>query len=492
MELTPFDYASYSIKLWEPLLGTFRTLHLPDEYQFEQYLDFVGGVRRLKITDPPLSDVSAPTYILVGNNLVIRDSRDLNGATLPYPTYSVYRAEDLFPPNSPYTDIRLLNIANNGHISAFASNAADQNTTHALLLGHVTIVPDDNMAGVIGDVIKSAKPASTVKHFVTPKKSTELNQDFVELKADGIAAADFDHYFVWENGEEGSAPNKRKVKRDATGTGPTEVKIRNKQDNTVVAQMDVWVVWASCTSTRGNGILDPNNNALRYYVLQTAPWKFVFSIQPAAIINAPDGERPALQGDKRKPVPGDGKPYAVDPLSKQDGDSARLKWDVSRQLKETIENPQHIPKECLAWRPPFLEGQPGNTTLFGWPTGDSAEGNDDPLQIPDEDDDPYHTQTIPPLVHAVGELTSFDWPISVPISNSCGGQGRTMLDEADFREFCRVELWDGTRKAGKFWYRISDYQLWHVAFRAVWSADSEKWVDDPLRPSQTDVGNLHP
>ena len=102
------------------------------------------------------------------------------------------------------------------------------------------------MAGVVGDVVKSAKAGSTVEHFVTPKKSDDLNQEYVELKATGVDATQFDQMFTWEGGEAGSAANKRKVKRDATGK--TEVKIKTKQGNTVAAQMNVWVVWVDFTS----------------------------------------------------------------------------------------------------------------------------------------------------------------------------------------------------------------------------------------------------
>ena len=52
----------------------------------------------------------------------------------------------------------------------------------------VDIEPDANMAGVVGDVVKSAVAGSAIKHFVSPKKSTELAQDYVILKATGITA----------------------------------------------------------------------------------------------------------------------------------------------------------------------------------------------------------------------------------------------------------------------------------------------------------------
>jgi len=110
------------------------------------------------------------------------------------------------------------------------------------------------MAGVIGDVVKSAKAGSTIKHFVTPKKSTDLNQDYVILKATGgitaeqITPGHASQIVEWDGGE--AVPNeplKRRVKRDATGK--TEVKIKLKQSGTVAVKMYVWVVWSDIQST---------------------------------------------------------------------------------------------------------------------------------------------------------------------------------------------------------------------------------------------------
>jgi hypothetical protein len=363
----------------------------------------------------------------------------------------------------------------------------------------VDIEPDANMAGVVGDVVKSAKAGSNAEHFVTPKKSTELNQDYVLLRAVGVTAdqitdGNANQIVQWDGGEAfPGEPLKRRVKRDVTGNGPTEVKIKTKQGGAVAAQMNVWVVWATCTPTNGTAAFDKSNARSQYGIQATASsaWKFVFKIEPAALIT--DAERPALDGISSKPVPGAGKTYEVIP-SYGDGDTAKFKWDVSRQLKETIENPQLIPKADLGWPNQFATGQPAaTTTLFGWPT-DMAEGNDDPL-FPvgvDEDDNPYQVRGGQPYGHAVGELTSADAPKSVYIRNSCGAQGRTILDDTDFREFCRVELWDGTRTIGRFWFRISDFEKWNLGFRATWNTSTSTWDDDVARPSATNSGNLHP
>src|SRR5690606_2424571 len=75
----------------------------------------------------------------------------------------------------------------------------------------VDIEPDANMAGAIGDVVKSAKAGSTIKHFVTPKKSTDLNQDYVILKATGgitaeqITPGHANQIVEWDGGE--AVPN---------------------------------------------------------------------------------------------------------------------------------------------------------------------------------------------------------------------------------------------------------------------------------------------
>jgi len=83
----------------------------------------------------------------------------------------------------------------------------------------VEIVPDDDQPGKTGDVIPSNKGATGEKHYVSPKKSAEIADDFVVLKAKGIDQALFEKVLEWEGGE--AVPNeplKRRVKRDATGS----------------------------------------------------------------------------------------------------------------------------------------------------------------------------------------------------------------------------------------------------------------------------------
>ncbi len=120
---------------------------------------------------------------------------------------------------------------------------------------------------------------------MTPKKSTGLNQDYVELKAVGVDTATFNQFLEWEGGEVGTAPDKRKVKRDATGL--TEVKIKVKQGGAVAAQMDVWVVWTTVTATNGTASFVQDTTWADYRIQDggTGQWRFVFQIQPTQIIS---------------------------------------------------------------------------------------------------------------------------------------------------------------------------------------------------------------
>jgi hypothetical protein len=154
----------------------------------------------------------------------------------------VRRTRSSYPSSSAYTDavvgtqtftVPAGDTYSSSYIST-APSAPATGTAVGTFLVAANIVPDSNMAGVIGDVVKSAKPGSSIKHFVTPKKSTELNQDYVILKADGVSAEQITpghakQLVEWEGGEPVSGnPLKRRVPRAATGTGATEVKIRAK------------------------------------------------------------------------------------------------------------------------------------------------------------------------------------------------------------------------------------------------------------------------
>jgi hypothetical protein len=350
--------------------------------------------------------------------------------------------------------------------------------TSMIKLQRVSIVPADNMAGVIGDVVESVMPGSEIKHFVTPKKTAELSQDYVELIATGVDATVFDQVLQWEGGEAGGASNTRRVKRDAAGK--TEVKLLPKNGSGAVCQMNVWVVWCDVTTTSGLASFGNFMGGAIYEVSQqpTEGWRFVFKIQPASILDQATQERPKLSGVKRKDPPGAGSVYTIKPYLKA-GDTATKQWDVSRQYQLTIRNSGGIPKVDLeqggvasAW----IKNQPAVAdTPVPFPSSD-VEGNDDPL-VSDEDVNPYAMKTNDPkLNHQQGELSSCDAPF-LRVLDLWGEAGRSYAVEYNFKEFARVELWDGKRTSGPFWFRISDHVKWHHYLDSIYDNAAVQWKD---------------
>ena len=374
-----------------------------------------------------------------------------------------------------------------------------------LSLARVNIVPDDNMAGVVGDTIRSAKMGSLIGHFVTPKAPTASPQDYVVLKATGITPdqitqGNAHQIFAWDDSVGESVPGepmKWRVKRDVAGN--YGVMIRNTQDNSIATQMRVWVVWANITPTKGTPIFKERHTApgAAKYEIKLTPttvWRFKFSIVPPEICSPVVLERPDLAGPNQKIVPGNGKPYADKPTI--DADSASSKWDVSRQVKGVIYNPDSIPAIYLQelYSSIWTANQPtGYNCPVPYPDS-NVEGNDDAPGA-DEDDDPYHERKDDDiwglrgsLDHAIGEITSVDGPRH-GVYNSWGLAGQTFAIEQNFREFARLELWDGTRPNGTFWFRISDDCQWHFYLETFFDTATNQWKDGG---SSSDLGHPNP
>lgn len=339
--------------------------------------------------------------------------------------------------------------------TAGTSDASDGN-------GTVSIKLDDAMAGVAGDTIPSNKGESGEKHFVTPKKSAS----YVTLKATGVSTETFASYYEWGDGGEEvpDKPLKRRVKRDTTGK--TEVTIKAKGSGQVVQKMYVWVIWATCTPRRvGTAVFtkfkatpaqqNPPVAAEPAGSQFGAPnrgltWSFVFKIEPPEIITADD--HPLLKGeqDKSHDVPGAKKPYPTEPDNpNRFADEAVFKWDTSRQMKRTVTASTGVPP------------------AVAFPGGD-AEGNDDAKgDGVDEANNPYDAYDgSSSLAHGVGEISSVDGPTFGRYITEGSNDGEKYRLEVEFREFARVQLWDGKRSDGDYWFRISDYVAWHHYFRA--------------------------
>lgn len=125
------------------------------------------------------------------------------------------------------------------------------------------------------------------------------------------------------------------------------------------------------------------------------------------------------------------------------------------------------------------------------PTGlADAAGNDDPKDLAaeglmSEDHDPYHTRQDPLdnpyhwFNHGVGQVTSFDAPKFFARKSWRANYRLPLFFEwkADFVEFARLELWDGARAGGVFWFRISDEIKWHHRLKAFRSGSNADWLD---------------
>ena len=354
----------------------------------------------------------------------------------------------------------------------------------------IDIEPDANMSGVVGDVVKSAKAASTVEHFVTPKKTTELAQEYVELKAVGVDTATFRKLFEWEGGEAGSTVEKRKVKRDVTGK--IEVKIKTKQGGAVSAQMNVWVVWWDVIAQKvvGPTLTRPYVDG-EDWTRSSVLWHFEATVQPVSILAKTD-DIPDMTGINATQVSNAQAPHALDggPF----GD-ATYKWDFTRRCRRHSLMPSITANDVLWPRKGLLSASlPAADKIFPTSPASGAdhypseptEGNDD-TQLPNADVDVYAPDS--------GEkLLDDDQPRNT-FRDGAGAIGDIVDDRMQFQQFVRGEI------NGK-WYRVSNYSLWrnHTKLKKVdeavldqdFNGDGDKtdklWIDDGSASDSTNTG----
>lgn len=208
----------------------------------------------------------------------------------------------------------------------------------------------------------------------------------------------------------------------------------------------------------------------------------MFDIEPKALFDFLE-DVPNLMGKNNKQAPGKYKPYTFDPT--QPGDDAEFKWDVSRQIRIRIKNPGQLSmngENPAAW----YVNQPQNEDVpVDFPQLD-AEGNDDP-PLKDEASSPYTAFSSPDsdLDHQIGEMASIDSP-KLSIGVHRGEPGAYFTKELDFREFARVELWDGKRQNGQYWFRISEHKTWHHHLKTTFDGDISQWTNSG---SSSGLGN---
>lgn len=359
--------------------------------------------------------------------------------------------------------------------------------------------------GQRGDFVPSVNGAAGEVHYVTPKWAQDIdgnNYKTVVVQARGLSHSDFtgsNAKYQWnciseKTGLPAGAPSttdasKFVINRETADHFTLNVVPVNPLTG-ITGKIHVWVVWANCTPTFKTAewatqtrllYTIPANPPLpeipvtedvgqKWYVPNRtdARHRFVFTINPASICDPAVQERPDLTGEKKKPVPGEQTTYSIVP-SLGPADNATKKWDVSRQMKVTIRNPHGINNTLMSsqagtnW---YANANNPSGTPVPWP-GDPTAGNDDPESL-DEDDNPYAAKSGGDLDHAVGQLSSIDGP-SLPVYKVWGGLFNiTYGAEMNFREFCRLEIHDGARTTGKFWFRISDYKEWHHYMSAQW------------------------
>ncbi len=336
-------------------------------------------------------------------------------------------------------------------------------------------MPDDDQPGKTGDQIPSNLGATGQKHYVSPKKSVEIPDEFVVLKTKGIDKELFEQALEWDGGEaHPDDPLKRRVKRDATGK--TAVKLKTKDGGQEVDLMNVWVVWSDVVVQNGNGVYEVGDGWSQYKTPLTEQdgWLFKFQIRPGTIIT--DQDRPALDGEKQKPVPGKGKAHLL--TAAMDGDSAQYKWDSSRQVKVTIRNPDLISKQLLDLHDSdtFWVNQPKALDVVEDYPVTAYEGNDDTL-IPDEHSIPYVVSNAVALKHQIGEIACHDAP-NIVFLDDWGQNNYTLEVDYEFREFARIELWDGNRNAGQYWFKISDYSEWNFKAKSKFKTPPGDWINN--------------
>lgn len=157
---------------------------------------------------------------------------------------------------------------------------------------------------------------------------------------------------------------------------------------------------------------------------------------------------------------------------------------TSRQYQLNIRNPKLIPKADLqqgnvaaAWivNLPVGVDRPINFPTGG--VGPYVEGNDDPPCpfVINENGNPYEAKTDNlGLNYQVGELSSYDAPL-LRVLDGWGVIGRSYSVEYNFKEFARVELTDGKRNIGQFWFRISDHIKWYHYLDSAYDRQNSLW-----------------
>lgn len=301
----------------------------------------------------------------------------------------------------------------------------------------VQIQPLSSDRGVVGDLILSNNGLSGgEKHFVSTKKNSSVNNDFITFEVTGIPEAVFEEFLQWSGGQAPASGNKlqRQVKRDTSAL--TELKVETKTGSTLVDKINVWTVWATINGNVQNPVVKPlSGGGLQYGTVVNAPYTATATITPTSIFTRSD--RPNLTGTNATNPPG-GTNAKGDSLA----GGAHKKWDMSRRISRVI-NINATPAMTLS----LLDRNINKPS-------DPLIGNDD-AGTGDENNTPSSS----------GNIQSGDDPTR-GFDRRGGDVGDTYDNDTSFEEFARLEI------NGK-WYLISDPENWGVHFKFVKTATTE-------------------
>lgn len=339
-------------------------------------------------------------------------------------------------------------------ITLKATNVSDGLLPSSVIIGllPVRISPQDGMVDNIGDRVTSNEGEGGEKHFVTPKKSPEIDAEFVKLEAKGLEDAwitpgDPNQLVEWDPGvgETDGGIRKWKVRRDATGKYPVRIRTIAEYGNEEAVKRNVWVTWASITTEDNTPEMRPSTSNATQLTLK-GNIRYRYTCLPTEMFDLTT-DVPYLSGPISVPPPGI-QPWTGLPLS----GGAGIRYDASRQFRAVSRSNVPAVQASL---------QVGHADVPAYPT-DLIEGNDDPDQSGEMR--PY----LPQGTTAI--MTDLDDPhIDLPHGLASATPQATAVQTAQFRQFARVQI-------GSKWYKSSDYFLSELILKA--KRENGNWIDD--------------
>ena len=345
-------------------------------------------------------------------------------------------------------------------------------------------VPDDEgQTNVKGAPVRSVLPHGG-KHFVSPKKAGDNVTLIAQLPHD--LDAQFDKYFEWVKPKDpdtgadvGTADgSKFNVPRDKPGKYTVEVRTKTTGTVATVDKITVWIVWVTGSlnavpakdfSTKSDTTIS-GTPTISAKLTSKTDWQFVFTIAPSEIVDKTK-DIPDLQGanNPTPKVPGAGT-ISPSPAGSDLAGGVDHKWDMSRRYAFFISNPTAIPRgKFTADFGKVYDADVPSGFVVPLPD-DSLIGNDDFGDTSPENDDPYNPCSDAHLVHAVGQMSSYDQP-TLYMPDAGGTPNATFEQSLLAQEFARLQI-------GGRWYLVSDPVLWKVVEKLTFS--NGHWQDNGL------------